>query len=194
MQKCVEMFGVDKRGKDPTILKMYKESGSDIWMARTLPEALLDYAAKDIYLIAKLYPQFRASGWLSKRLKPRISDYSKNYLEVRSTAGREVKEDNPFRQNALMLQAVLYRCSKCLQLLPVFKEVCFHTKISTKCGLMRRSFCRRRVVLARKNNIHHSLWDGWVDAEKVAAKSSADTQLQSFLAVLVMHRKCRKIL
>ena len=88
------------------VKKSFKDGGSRIWMARPLPENFLQYAAKDIELIADLYYHFNDKGWVTTKSLTTLMQQSQRYLESSAEIPRLEGEDI-FGNNAVLPMDVL---------------------------------------------------------------------------------------
>ena len=133
-----------------------------MWMERPLPPVLLDYAAHDIEIIARVYARFESRAGRSNK-KTNLF-YNSRLSELKIASARYVGKNTSRAQRAHFSEIGLsrflpfevldpppkhagrYSCFRCEQWLSL---PCFSTE---KRGLLRwrLSFCRLCALLARK--------------------------------------------
>ena len=87
------------------VTKMHRQNDTKAWLVRPLPWKLLCYAAADIYLIALLYEDFSAKGWLP--LGSKFFGRCNRYVTMHEQFGRIRKETGRFRSGPLIPFGIL---------------------------------------------------------------------------------------
>ncbi|KAI0717810.1 ribonuclease H-like domain-containing protein [Cerioporus squamosus] len=153
-------------GKDPAVTNLHRSDGGSMWLNRPLPAMLLDYAARDIYLIS------RVSDVLLRRVDvEQLRGASARYMRVYPT--RELKEAHvPLELSKFVPldvieapppDALQYRCARCERMLSLS---CFATRSAVVEGVepdetvqddgasghwWRWTMCRLCVLIAVRN-------------------------------------------
>ena len=87
------------------VTMMHRQNDTKAWLARPLPWKLLCYAAADIYLIALLYEDFSAKGWLP--LGSKFFGRCNRYVTMHEQFGRIRRETGRFRSGPLIPFGIL---------------------------------------------------------------------------------------
>ncbi|KAI0686581.1 ribonuclease H-like domain-containing protein [Earliella scabrosa] len=140
LDHCANLYQVldGKGGKDHAVVALHKQNGSEIWMHRPLPEALLQYSARDVEIIARLYARLREKGgYLSN--PDELKAMSARYMRVYPT--RELKAMHvPLHLSRFLPLDVLeepppdaprYRCVRCERMLSLPCFACTAQQRST---------------------------------------------------------------
>ncbi|RPD55496.1 hypothetical protein L226DRAFT_469863 [Lentinus tigrinus ALCF2SS1-7] len=86
LDHCAGLYGVVGKGggKNHDVVAMHAQDRTEMWMRRPLPPALLEYAAHDIELIAKVFARFQKKGQYLDHLEA-LKEMSARYMEVYPT-------------------------------------------------------------------------------------------------------------
>ncbi|KAI0672578.1 ribonuclease H-like domain-containing protein [Trametes maxima] len=154
--------------KDPEVVAIHQENGSELWMTHPLPEKLLTYAAHDLEMISLVYGHFMRKAWIRNEMV-QLKTWSARYVGMFHTREhaeqfglRDLKRFMPFGFIEEGKGAPRYLCASCEQQLTAD---CF-TKKATPGGkgkrgkVQRLSYCRLCNAIARRNE---STQGEWVD-------------------------------
>jgi hypothetical protein len=123
------------------IVAMHKNGQSSLWMERPIQKVLLDYAAKDVLLMASLYEVFLEKSLITGANFGALLGQSERYIRVRELAGVNEVYVSRAVLSLDVLEAPegkLYQCETCQRYLSL---PCFHTSTRRKKRL-RKSRCR----------------------------------------------------
>lgn len=148
---------------------MHKNDGCAMWLQRPLTYQLLQYAAKDIFLIGVLYPEFLRRGWIPNDpvQNGRLLGQCARYISAHVQQGKS-PEENIFRPCAIVPLDVMYepvgpfhKCCACSRSLSF---AAFETRQGITSAqdtlkpapvILRRARCRLCSVLAEKNGLEN---------------------------------------
>lgn len=136
------------------VTKMHRQNDTKAWLVRPLPWKLLCYAAADIYLIALLYEDFSAKGWLP--LGSKFFGRCNRYVTMHEQFGRIRKETGCFRSGPFIPFGILNggepkncwktTCNSCGRNMTLFA-------FETDGHGSRRKVCRLCWLLAEKYSV-----------------------------------------
>lgn len=158
---------------------MHQQDRTEMWMRRPLPPALLEYAAHDIELIAKLFTRFQKKGKYLDDVET-LKEMSTRYMEVFATRELRAKHASLKLCKFVPMEVLTppqydaprFECARCARVLSL---QCFSTAESIKpveggsvaasepkaqvaeptggnTAMYRQSFCRLCHLVARRNS------------------------------------------